>query len=244
MIANLLALAILAVGASGSNAAQGVQEGCLLRNVRPVEDPALRYGRRGNRCEGVFAVRVGGSIRLQLLGFHVNRFSISEVGDQAALAVMAPADIIPALTLRVQSTRYRSYYAMDTAALSPQGGYMWNAEVLQRALPAPRLRDLVGLACTAMCDPLHATYYPLTDGNGSPRSYEVIVLSEKTLSGLAWTARSGGEVLTGSMNRLMPAEVPFTMSLGALPPGIWDMTANARANDGSRTELRVTLIVP
>lgn len=244
MIGNLLALAMIAVGASSSGAAQGVQEGCLLRNVRPVEDPAVRYGRRGDRCEGVFAVRVGGSIRLQLLGFHVNRFSTSEVGDQAALSVMAPADIIPDLTLRVQSTRYRSYYAMDTAALSPQGGYRWNAAVLQRALPAPRLRDLVGLACTAMCDPLRAAYYPLSDGNGSPRSYEVTVLSEKALSGLAWTASSGGEVRRGSVDRLMPAEVPITMSLGPLPPGTWNLTANARANDGSRTELRVTLVAP
>ena len=193
-----LAAACLALAVSASALALTAQETsvadpCDPKLVRPAKDP-LGYGRRGERCEGVYVQEVAGSAGLLVASLTeaFEQFDIAP-GDKLRLGWSAVG--APAVRLRAVALRRRLYYRMDTER--PRGSTMfeWPTDVLASLKIGPQEIGLVGWTQQQVGDRTEDVYLPLRVGKhelARTGRYIVLVVPGSELSELYVTLAEVG----------------------------------------------------
>src|SRR5271169_6747915 len=170
---------------------------CHRNNIEPVPDPAVGYRARGNRCEGLFAVPVSTSARLQIVGFHAGQFPVTPLGSNTSVVSVRtrPPSSSDEVLLQAIALRPLTFYAMDTTQLASDGAFSWDTSVLASPTLALRANELGIVACTVLCDPTKdPVYLPVAmvaPSGGGRSGYFVVVQAQRELSSVDYEVSAG-----------------------------------------------------
>jgi hypothetical protein len=217
---------------------------CDQSLVRSPDDP-LAYGRRGERCEGLYIREVSGSAGILLASFTetIPAFELS-AGERLHVEWSPPTK--SAVRLRAVALRHRLYYRMD--AVRPAGArvFEWPGDILASL----RLRSQE-IGIVGWTDPIRGTgteevYLPLRISGQNPIErtgrYVLLVvpgteLSEVfvTLSEVAPDGRDGAILRRDEPLKygFYPAERSVRIPLPALPrAGLYRLRVGATLSRG------------
>lgn len=132
--------------------------------VRPTRDPSA-YGRRGDRCEGVYIKEVAGSGGLQVASFVESGtpFEIAS-GERLQVAWSQPGEA--AVRLRAVALQRRVYYRMDVVRDRART-FEWPADVLVSLGLQPRDLGVVGWVERQVRGMVEEVYVPLRLGKSA-----------------------------------------------------------------------------
>ena len=159
----LTAWAILASAMLYAQATTAVDP-CDPTLARATKDP-LAYGRRGDRCEGLYIKDVAGSGGLQVASFIESGtpFEIAS-GERLHVAWSQPGD--SAVRLRAVALQRRVYYRMDVVRDRART-FEWPADVLVSLRLQPRDVGVVGWVERPVRGTVEEVYVPLRLGKAA-----------------------------------------------------------------------------
>lgn len=157
------AWAILAAALLSAQATTAVDP-CDATLVKPTNDPRA-YGRRGDRCEGVYIKEVAGSGGLQVVSFVESGppFEIAS-GERLQVAWSQPSET--AVRLRAVALQRRVYYRMDVVRDRART-FDWPADVLVSLGLQPRDVGVVGWVERPVRGTVEEVYVPLRLGKAA-----------------------------------------------------------------------------
>lgn len=231
--------------------------------LEAADSRATAYQHRGDRCEGVYALKVS-SDKLRLVSFTTAFGDFDprrERGLEIEWPLSAPAG--DAVRLRAYSLNPRTYYRMDSAAAPASGHFTWNSGLLEAlGLRRPDL-GVVGWTFTESCGdgPLYLPLSihppaeavpaaPAAAADVSGPAYEVVIVPGEKLAEVFLTIRpveiragSTGEPPEPSLPHgeplgygFYPAREPTVLSLEPpSKPGIYRLTLGADFQRGGST---------
>ncbi len=217
LVAGLLCLAPVGVG-TGERAAAAPQrdtavvDPCDPSLLRTATD-ALAYGRRGERCEGLYIKEVSGGGGLQVASFTEPPASF-EIAHGERLQVAWTSPDAAAVRLRAVALQRRVYYRMDV--VRDRGpAFEWPADVLVSLGLQPRDVGIVGWVERTIGGRTEEIYVPLRVGKATAPErtgrYVVRVVPAAELTELYVTLAaldaSGRETLV--IKRDVPLELGF-----------------------------------
>ena len=174
LVAALLLAASFAA-ASGPGQPGGGDNPCDSRLVPQKGDP-LAYGRRGERCEGLYVLEVAGSADLSLVTFSAATpaFTLNE-NDRLHLNWPKVPGNFPT-RLRAVSLRRQVYYRMDAVRPGGTDSFEWPADVLVKLNLRSTELGLVGWVQQTLGEKQIDVYVPLRAGPaGAPSKGHYVV---------------------------------------------------------------------
>lgn len=247
-----------------------IRVGCLLACTTTqllaadVCDPSLRiqktnpyaYKQRGDRCEGVYAQDVAGSL-LQVTSYTLafEPFDLNKIRD-LHLAWSGP--ISGPTMLRAQGTRRRLYYRMDTALGARIHEYSWPTTVLTALGVRTGEFGIVAWTAMQLAGSETALYLPLRVGEVSspmmPPRYRLEFVPGSELTEVFITLApvdAAGSIQTAVRNGtplgygFYPAERPVEVPLPELAKsGIYYLEIAARIASGGDTSKAILIYGP
>jgi hypothetical protein len=193
-----LALASLALAAGLAAAISNAQDTSALdpcdpKLARPAKDP-LAYGRRGERCEGLYLQDVAGSAGLLIASLTepVDPFDFSP-GQRVRVEWSAAGT--PPLRLRAVALRRRLYYRMDAQRPAGATVFEWPTDILASLKMRVQELGLVGWIEQRVGERTEEVYVPLRVGQGPVTRtgrYVVLIVPGTELSELYLTLTEVG----------------------------------------------------
>jgi hypothetical protein len=209
-----------------------VVDPCDPTLVRPTRDP-LAYGRRGDRCEGLYVKEVSGSGGLQVASFVESGtpFEIA-TGERLQVAWSQPGEA--AVRLRATALQRRVYYRMDVVRDRARS-FEWPADVLVSLGLQPRDVGVVGWVERPVRGTVEEVYVPLRLGKAAAPArtgryvLRVVPAAELVELYVTLTALDGSGRETRTIQRdvplgygFYPAERAVSITLPSLPePGLY-----------------------
>jgi|RhiMethySRZTD1v2_1073278.scaffolds.fasta_scaffold329011_1 hypothetical protein len=235
--------ALLAGAVLSAQATTAVVDPCDLTLLRPTGDP-LAYGRRGERCEGLYIKEVAGSGGLLVASFVESGapFEIAS-GERLQVAWSPPAEA--AVRLRAVALQRRVYYRMDVVRDRART-FEWPADVLVSLGLQPRDVGVVGWVERQVRGALEEVYLPLRLGKAAAPArtgrYVLRVVPAAELQELYVTVTTldGSGRETSAIQRdvplglgFYPAERAVSIPLPALStPGLYQIHLGATLRRG------------
>lgn len=193
IVALLLAASFAA--ASGPEQVPAGDNHCDSRLIPQKGDP-LAYGRRGERCEGLYVLEVAGSADLSLVTFSAATPAFSLSGnDRLHLNWPQVPGNLPT-RLRAVSLRRQVYYRMDAVRPAGADSFEWPADVLAKLNLQSTEVGLVGWVQKTVGEKPIDVYVPLrvgTAGAPSKGHYVVQVVAGAELSEVFITLAALGQ---------------------------------------------------
>jgi len=236
------ASAILAAALVSAQATTAVDP-CDPTLVRTTTDPRA-YGRRGDRCEGVYIKEVAGSGGLQVASFVESGtpFEIA-TGERLQLAWSQPGEA--AIRLRAVALQRRVYYRMDVVRDRTRT-FEWPADVLVSLGLQPRDVGVVGWVERPLGGTVQEVYVPLRVGKAAAPAktdryvLRVVPAAELVELYVSLTSLDGSGRETRSIQRdvplgygFYPAERAFNITVPQLPgPGLYSIHLGATLRGG------------
>jgi hypothetical protein len=161
------AICLMAVADLESQQAQTTRSPCDAKLIPPKGDP-LAYGRRGDRCEGLYVLEVSGSAHLSLVAFNESVAGTpTTLEERVRVQWMGTPGRLP-VHLRAVSLRRPIYYRMDAVRPEEADGYEWpTADVVARLNLGRADVGIVGWVEQAIANRNTRVYLPLRVGNSS-----------------------------------------------------------------------------
>ena len=134
----------------------------------PAQGDPLAYGRRGERCEGLYVLQVAGSADLSLVAFtEANGGRQQDMDDQLQVQWASIPGGVP-VHVRALSLRRPVYYRMDAVRAADSGHYAWpSADVVARLNLKREELGMVGWVEQTIGDRTCHVYVPLRIGRPS-----------------------------------------------------------------------------
>ena len=192
-------------------------------DIKPTDNPILRYQDRGNRCEGHYRSKVSSS-NLQLVSFTQGIFRFK--GEQEeVITLTTPVEAEDTVYLRAMGIPFELYYRMD-ALLLRRRPFRWPVgEVLARDIRTRYARniglygyiDTLGKRVFVPVRPVSDQYQP---DNSKPTKYWIRFVASRRLSQVRWRLRGqtdyqllrdGGSFYSG---KPIPIRLPATLEPG------------------------------
>jgi hypothetical protein len=212
----------------------------------PTKGDPLAYGRRGERCEGLYVLEVAGSADLSLVAFtEAGRSRSSAADDPLQVRWGSSPEKLP-VHVRAVSLRRPIYYRMDAVRVGDSGQYAWPfADVVARLNLKREELGLVGWVEQTIGDRPCQVYVPLRLGSSSePASGHYVAsivpgveLSELfvTLAAIGADGRERSYVKRDEALSygFYPAERPIAVKLSTLPDaGLYRLTLGGQLRRG------------
>jgi hypothetical protein len=216
---------------------------CDPRLVRPPNDP-LRYGLRGERCEGVYVQEVAGSAGLLIASFTLP-IDPGDLARSDRLHVEWPAAVSGPVRLRAVALRRRLYYRMDSQRPAGSNAFDWPTDVLASLKLRGEEIGVVGLTDQRIGTRTEEVYVPLRVGErrgGGP--YVVLVVPGTELAEfyvtLAEVGLDGRDVRALKTDEPLrygyyPAETRIRLPLQLDRPGLYRLQLGATIKRGGST---------
>jgi hypothetical protein len=212
--------------------------------ARATKDP-LAYGRRGDRCEGVYIKEVAGSGGLQVASF-VETGTPFEIASGERLQVAWSQPVEAAIRLRAVALQRRVYYRMDVVRDRART-FEWPADVLVSLGLQPRDVGLVGWVERPLGGTVQEVYVPLRLGKAAAPArtgryvLRVVPAAELVELYVTLTSLDGSGRETRSIQRdvplgygFYPAERAVNISVPPLPgPGLYSIHLGATLRGGT-----------
>jgi hypothetical protein len=242
-----LTIMLLTAVATLPAAAQG--QACDT-SLRPRSQSEYAYGPRGDRCEGLFVKRVGGTIlSVASLTSSFEKYDLKSP-KRLRFEWRGPAD--SGLRIRVRGIRPNLYYGMDADRPAAATSYEWPISMLSSLNIGQT--DLGALAWTRRQTggQLRNVYLPLritqSDTGAADAGYTLVLFPGVKLQEVFVTlgpADSAGRPLTDrwlkdhepQRQRRYPAERPIRVKIPPLEPGLYHLEVSATVADGSPVEV-------
>jgi hypothetical protein len=196
----------------------------------PIKGDPLAYGRRGERCEGLYVLEVAGAADLSLVAFTQSGQSQPPAPDEGMQVQWARTPGKLPMHLRAVSLRRPIYYRMDTVRPEDSERFEWpTTDVVARLNLRRDELGMVGWVEQTIGERTSHVYVPLRIGNSfapSPGQYVARVVPGVELSELLVTLATVGpdgrdqqyvkrdEALNYGF---YPAERPISVKLSGLP---------------------------
>lgn len=216
------------------------------------ENTPLAYRPRGDRCEGMYSLKVANRINLSVVAYQLGgtlppreEMGLLEIGVGGAGFVNMPE-------LRVISLKERVYYQMDTRSLSPDGRFAWSLELLNSLQIRLNLRDLGAVACAPSCveqneGTLIAPVFFSSANSGVGDYANVFVISDVELESIEADLTIGDELVLSEYRfggRFLPAKRALRLRLPIWEEGVAELVLRAVTRGGQRDLLRVQMAPP
>lgn len=226
--------------------ATNVTNPCDPRLMPQAADP-LAYGRRGERCEGLYLNEVAGTGGLSIVAFtSVSRPFAIKAGEPIRLEWSAPP--ASAVALRAVSLRPDMYYRMDSSRPAGSTSFDWPSDVVTRLKLKSDELGLVAWTPSKLADRSEDVYIPLRVAGpplatDAPGEYVVVVVPGAplrelfvSLSAVDESGKSLTELLSDAplKHGPYPAEYPIPVRLPKLTTaGLYRLELNAVLKQGA-----------
>jgi hypothetical protein len=242
-----LVITLLTAAAALPAAAQG--PACDI-SLRPRSQSEYAYGPRGDRCEGLFVKRVGGTIlSVASLTSSFEKYDLKSA-KRLRFEWGGPAD--SGLRIRVRGIRPNLYYGMDAVRPADATSYEWPISMLSSLNIGQA--DLGALAWTRRPTggQVRNVYVPLritqADTSTATTGYTLVLFPGVKLQEVFVTlgpADSAGHLLTDRLlkdhepqrQRRYPAKRPIRVKILPLEPGLYHLEVSATVQGGSPVEV-------